>query len=147
MENLSRREAVAAACALAAACAGIGGCRSIESKEKEQPAQITSGTVSLGKASEFPAGTAHLQFLALYGIVVVNDSGMPVAVRPKCTHQGCAVKWTEEQRQFVCPCHGSRFSLLGLPTHGPAQRPLPAVACAEGADGTVTVDLTRLYAM
>ncbi len=147
MDGFSRREALVVIGAAGAMCAGIGGCQSVEQKSQEKPPQITSGTVTLGPASDFPAATVHQGFEDMYGIVVVNDSGMPVAVRPKCTHKGCLVKWTGEERQFVCPCHGSKFSMIGLPTHGPADRPLAAVVCGVTSDGRVTVDLTKLYGM
>lgn len=147
MDGFSRREVLGVMGVAAVSCCGLAGCKSMEEKSEEKPAQVTSGTVTLGPASDFPAGSVHLQFQAQYGIIVVNDSGTPAAIRPKCTHKGCVVAWKDDERQFVCPCHGSEFSILGLPTHGPAERPLPAIACMKAADGTVSVDLTKLYAI
>ena len=148
MDGFSRRQVLSVlGAATAVSCCGAGGCQSTEEKAQEKPAQITSGTVTLGPASGFPAGSVHLQYQALYGIVVVNDSGTPVAIRPKCTHKGCLADWKDDQREFVCPCHGSKLNILGLPTHGPAEKPLAAVSCMKAADGTVSVDLTKLYMM
>jgi nitrite reductase/ring-hydroxylating ferredoxin subunit len=43
-----------------------------------------------------------------------------------CTHQGCLVGSVTD-RQIVCPCHGSRYSIAtGKPVSGPAPSPLPA---------------------
>lgn len=36
-----------------------------------------------------------------------------------CRHKGCIVE--KEGNQFVCPCHGSEYSLEGKVTHGPAE--------------------------
>ena len=148
MEGLTRRDALSAALGVAAA-ASIGsalcGCQLEEKKDK--PPLITSGTVTLGPATDFPAGSISSRFLATYGIYVVNDSGTAIAIRPKCTHMGCTVKWTEDHHDFECPCHGSTFNILGEPTHGPAVRPLAAVACRRDEAGNATVDLSKLYSM
>jgi len=143
MENVSRREVLMTAGA-AAAVACLAGCQS--QKDKEKPPLITSGTVNVGPATDYPAGRANGKFLETYGIIIANESGTRVAIRPKCTHQGCTAKWNEPNHDYECPCHGSKFSLMGLPTKGPATRPLPMVACETLADGTLSVDLTKLYA-
>ncbi|HEY9663325.1 MAG TPA: ubiquinol-cytochrome c reductase iron-sulfur subunit [Allocoleopsis sp.] len=48
-----------------------------------------------------------------------------VAVNPTCTHAGCAVNWTQDQQEFVCPCHSSKFAIDGKVLQGPATAPLP----------------------
>ena len=47
-----------------------------------------------------------------------------VAYAPQCTHLGCAYHWDERNRNFLCPCHTSTFSLDGTVLTGPAPRPL-----------------------
>jgi len=123
---------------------GVGGCASTVEEKK----LITSGVVNLGSASDFPAGTANTKLMNMYGIVVVNASGDPAVVRPKCTHKGCGTiaKWEEDHNEFVCPADKSRFDLVGRVTKEPATRPLPAIRATRQADGTLTVDLTKLYA-
>jgi len=37
--------------------------------------------------------------------------------------------------------------MLGIPVKGPATKPLALVACKTEADGTLTVDLTKLYGL
>ena len=70
-----------------------------------------------------------------------------MAIRPKCTHLGVTVKWDESIRGFECPAHYSKFNMLGVPLMGPAKKSLPLVACKQEADGTLTVDLTKLYGL
>jgi menaquinol-cytochrome c reductase iron-sulfur subunit len=45
-----------------------------------------------------------------------------------CPHLGCSVSWQKTQDEFVCPCHGGRFSGTGKHISGPPPRgmdPLP----------------------
>jgi cytochrome b6-f complex iron-sulfur subunit len=55
-----------------------------------------------------------------------NNSERLIAVNPKCTHQGCDVKWAAGQKQYQCPCHGSNFGADGEVLNGPATKPLAA---------------------
>lgn len=56
--------------------------------------------------------------------VVLNSDGTLTAFSPLCTHLGCAYQWNSQQKQFSCPCHGSKFSLSGKVISGPAPRSL-----------------------
>lgn len=56
---------------------------------------------------------------------IVRGAGDRItAFAPYCTHLGCAYHWQDSERQFQCPCHGSRFSADGRVLGGPAPRPL-----------------------
>lgn len=46
------------------------------------------------------------------------------AMWASCTHLGCEVNYEQEQNQWACPCHGSRYSSDGVPIKGPAVNPL-----------------------
>jgi len=56
--------------------------------------------------------------------VVKMDPHTVVAFTPNCTHLGCAYHWDDQQKNFICPCHTSAFSLDGKVLSGPAPRPL-----------------------
>jgi cytochrome b6-f complex iron-sulfur subunit len=144
--EVSRREVLIISAAGAAAVSLAGSLSGCMAREEKKPL-ITTGTVNIGPAADFPAGAAKTKFVDIYGIVIVNSSGDPLAVRPKCTHMGCIAKWEEEHQEFVCPCHGSRYDLVGRVTNGPAKRPLPAIRADRQPDGTLTVDLGKLYAI
>lgn len=55
-----------------------------------------------------------------------TNSKQLIAVNPKCTHQGCDVKWIAGEKKYDCPCHDSEFSADGKVLKGPATRPLAA---------------------
>ena len=70
-------------------------------------------------------------------VALLQNSNYPVLVNRKatdsfeamsaiCTHQGCLVSdYDSSKQEFVCPCHGSRFSLTGQVDQGPAFYALP----------------------
>lgn len=63
--------------------------------------------------------------------IVVNEEGRRYAINKDeegelhvcsavCPHLGCIVHWNEGERSWDCPCHGSRFDLMGHVIEGPA---------------------------
>lgn len=53
------------------------------------------------------------------------------AIWASCTHLGCEVNYVRDQKQWACPCHGSRYSSEGQPIKGPAVKPLPRAKLRE----------------
>jgi cytochrome b6-f complex iron-sulfur subunit len=68
-----------------------------------------------------------------------------VAVSAVCTHLGCRVNWSDAEKKFRCPCHGSRFSIGGRNEEGPAPRPLERFGIRADAAGRVLVDKGRVF--
>ncbi len=60
--------------------------------------------------------------------VVKESNNQIVAFGPQCTHLACAYHWDTPSDKFVCPCHGSEFSIDGKVLAGPAARPLDRYA-------------------
>jgi menaquinol-cytochrome c reductase iron-sulfur subunit len=56
--------------------------------------------------------------------VVKEADNKIVAFGAQCTHLACAYHWEMESGKFMCPCHGSYFSVEGKVLAGPAPRPL-----------------------
>ena len=51
-----------------------------------------------------------------------------VAYSQKCTHLSCAVYYSAERQQLLCPCHNGVFSVRdGSVIAGPPPRPLPQI--------------------
>jgi menaquinol-cytochrome c reductase iron-sulfur subunit len=93
--------------------------------------------ISLGPLDRFPQGETRL---AVYRNPVSkpwdgDTAEIPCWVRRidsetfqvfaiNCTHLGCPVRWFQESRLFMCPCHGGAFYEDGTHASGPPPRGL-----------------------
>lgn len=93
--------------------------------------------VTLGALNRFPEGETRL---AVFRNPVVKSwdgdtDEIPCWVRRveaesfqvfaiNCTHLGCPVRWFQQSRLFMCPCHGGVFYEDGSHASGPPPRGL-----------------------
>merc|ERR1712187_259741 len=72
-------------------------------------------------------------------LVVTSDNTLEsYGINAVCTHLGCVVPWNSVDKQFQCPCHGSRYDATGKVVRGPAPLSL-ALAHADDVDGKVSL--------
>lgn len=95
-----------------------------------------SGTVKVGPASSYPAGTVKV--FADQRIRMISTPEGVAAISLICTHLGCVV--SENTDGFHCPCHGSKFDHDGHVLAGPAPRSLHWLPISRAADGSLLVD-------
>jgi len=57
----------------------------------------------------------------------VNNNGDKYKLSRKCPHMGCNVDWEKSDKQFICPCHQSKFNLDGSLISGPAKSGLEKI--------------------
>ena len=57
-----------------------------------------------------------------------------IALSAVCTHLGCIVQWKPDQNEFLCPCHGGRFSTDGAVLGGPPPKPLESIPVVVAGD-------------
>ncbi len=82
---------------------------------------------------------AFIQRESMHHIWVIRTSASAVTVfSPICPHLGCSYDWDPRTSRFMCPCHGSIFTLEGTVVGGPAPRPLDTLP-AEIRDGRLFV--------
>ena len=136
-ESASRRAFCVQACQAASvlalgafieACGGGGG--SSPSNVPQLPivsGSLSGNTVQVQIDSSSPlntvGGAAMVRSSA--GIVLVARTGQDTftALTSICTHQTCTISgW--DSGNYVCPCHGSRFTTGGRVVNGPAPAPL-----------------------
>jgi cytochrome b6-f complex iron-sulfur subunit len=79
--------------------------------------------VTAGPVDRFRPGTVTAISRGPFYLACLTD-GSFLALSRTCTHLGCAIPWVEEKKQFICPCHGSRFNLTGEVLTAPAPRAL-----------------------
>lgn len=84
---------------------GFGGIVAVPSKLNE----IKMGEVLPVRDGKFYLTRSEDGLLALYW---------------RCVHLGCTVPWNAAQNKFMCPCHGSVYTITGQNVAGPAPRPL-----------------------
>jgi menaquinol-cytochrome c reductase iron-sulfur subunit len=60
--------------------------------------------------------------------VVKHSSSEATVFSPICPHMGCRSNWHPELKKFVCPCHGSVFSIDGKVEGGPSPRSLDTLS-------------------
>lgn len=85
---------------------------------------IVKNLVKFKKTSiiRIPVPESHGIFFTDDVIIIKKESGVTV-FSSRCTHLGCGIN-KFDNGQFVCPCHGSRYSSEGIVLQGPAVKPL-----------------------
>jgi nitrite reductase/ring-hydroxylating ferredoxin subunit len=138
---VSRRDllrlAVWASGALFVATGALAGLGYVRERTRGSAKQIaTVNDVAPGGALYFkyPGEDDHAILLRL-------DEQNFVAYSGKCTHLSCAVYWSAEHRDLVCPCHDGHFdAATGQPTAGPPQRRLPRITLRQDGDAIIAVE-------
>ena len=84
---------------------------------------------------QIQVGGAHFfTFRGRPAVVLEPKAGEFIALSAVCTHLGCIVKWESDKDEFLCPCHGGRYSPAGQVLSGPPPAPLPTYSVSVAAD-------------
>jgi cytochrome b6-f complex iron-sulfur subunit len=95
-------------------------------KEAVKPATVTTapeGFKVIGSVADLDKNG----YLQTTEVALTKDPTNPqqlIAVNPKCTHQGCTVKWIPGEKKYDCPCHDAEFAADGKVLKGPATKSL-----------------------
>lgn len=79
--------------------------------------RVEKHDVEIGKAHFF-------NYQGRPAVLLQPQVGSYIALSAVCTHLGCIVKWVDERGEFLCPCHGGRFSNDGQVLGGPPPKAL-----------------------
>jgi cytochrome b6-f complex iron-sulfur subunit len=119
---IDRRDFVTRGCGIFAVCLTVplwtllGGCAA-EGKSKE------AGLLTVGLA-DLPLNR-RVRFEHDERAVEIVRTETGVSARSLlCTHQGCNVRWIEDQQIYLCPCHEGKFNAEGQPIYGQPREPL-----------------------
>lgn len=111
--------------------------------------------VRVAKASDVTAEPRRVQVIGderdaftvtkgqiLGSIWIFREGEAMRAMSATCPHLGCSIDLNTDKKSFGCPCHASRFALLGQPESGPSPRAMdPLATRVEG--GWLEVDFRR----
>lgn len=92
------------------------------------PALQQDGGVVEGRAGGYP-----------FPLIVVRLGGALKALSAVCPHLGCTVR--PMPGGFVCPCHGSQFTLSGAVTQGPSLTGLDTLQTQMPSPGILVIPL------
>ena len=146
---VSRREFCACACQSAAliaagtfaACGGNSTSPSSNAPTLSTAPFTVSGrtvTVAVDSGSPLAAVNSAAMVQTPLGTFLVSRTAQETfsALTAVCTHEGCSVTGFSNN-QYVCPCHGSRFTTAGSVANGPATRALQQYT-TQFANGVLT---------
>jgi Rieske Fe-S protein len=95
--------------------------------------QVTTAGTPLANVG----GAAQVESTAGFFLISRTSESAFTVIDGFCTHEGCKITGASST-QFVCPCHGSRYSLSGQVQQGPARANLRQYANTF-ADGVITI--------
>jgi Rieske Fe-S protein len=102
--------------------------------------RFTTGRVDVnvaGTALTAEGGAALVESVAGVYLLARTSANSFTAVEAVCTHEGCTVS-NADGDQYVCPCHGSRYTRSGQVVRGPAVASLRRYTTSF-TDGVVTI--------
>ena len=114
----------------------------------EPPTTFKIGTLDdypSGEADKFGVVSVSEKFMESQRVWIVREKDKLYAIFGKCTHLGCTPKWFPEDRQYKCPCHGSKYYSNGVNFAGPAPRPMDRYGISLLEDGRIKVDKGIIY--
>ena len=94
----------------------------------------------IGRADDIPVWGSKKVIVGGSALLLIRTPKEFKAYSAICTHLGCIVDWSAEQKEIVCPCHAGVFNTEGLPVSGPPPRPLAAYPVSV-IDGKIFVKL------
>jgi len=98
----------------------------------------SAGKVVIPEQDLATGGAKFFEYAGSTAVMVRKQGGDLVALSAVCTHLGCIVQWEKEKQDFLCPCHGGRFSPEGTVVSGPPPKPLARLPFVV-ANGVITV--------
>jgi cytochrome b6-f complex iron-sulfur subunit len=94
------------------------------SKKKDYLTELEIGTVEEFEKVMYKTN----EFNSVPILTLKNPEGKYETFSLQCTHQGCIVKFSEQNKEFQCPCHKGVYNIKGEVIKGPPPAPLKKYA-------------------
>ena len=113
-------------------------------KQEAKPPPPNKGTVNVGKKDKYAKDGVYDEFAKSNRVLVVRHEGKIYAPTATCTHKNAALR--VKDGVITCPNHGSKFSVQGTSTKGPAKGSLYRYALSVDAEGNIIVNKEKQFA-
>ena len=134
--QLNRRELF-----VLAGTAALGCAPSAQNGVSPQPLNLPRGPVDVGTIGDYPRDGVYRQFRDSHGFFLIRRGKRLFAQSAVCTHRACKLRVRGDG--FLCPCHGSTFTIEGRVTRAPARRDLPRFAVERTSENRLIVHTNR----
>src|SRR5262249_15042390 len=134
MPELNRREFVAVA---AAACAACAACGVAVAGEPPPPGAMDKTPVDVGPKSDYAKDGIVDKFAKPKRILIITNEGKIYAPTATCSHKNAVVMLKDNE--LFCRAHGSKYSIQGTPTKGPAKVSLYRYGISVNDKGNIIV--------
>ena len=112
-------------------------------KQEGKPPPPNKGTVNVGKKDKFAKDGVYDEFAKSNRVLIVRHEGKIYAPTATCTHKNAALR--VKDGVITCPNHGSKFSVHGTSTKGPAKGSLYRYALSVDAEGNIIVNKEKQF--
>ena len=137
--------AASTACAACFASAAEAPAAGEDAKKQEgKPPPPNKGTVNVGKTDKYAKDGVSDEFAKSNRVLIVRHEGKIYAPTATCTHKNAALR--VKNGVITCPNHGSKFSVQGTSTKGPAKGSLYRYALSVDAEGNIIVNKEKQFA-
>jgi Rieske Fe-S protein len=100
---------------------------------------ITNAVLLSWKDGKLPGVLENTDEGPLARTQIDDLSGKVNVMSNACAHMGCPVRWSEEEMQILCPCHGGMYDINGELMGGPPPHGLWRYAYQIREDGSIFV--------
>jgi cytochrome b6-f complex iron-sulfur subunit len=131
------------ATATVAAALGLPVLSTLGDPPSTAPAAGAAAPIDAGALGDFSADGVTETFAKTGKFFIIREDGKLYASSSLCTHKRCVL--TFQDNELYCKCHRSEFDLTGVPTAGPAKRPLERYGVTLDDSKHVLVDKSKKF--
>jgi Rieske Fe-S protein len=143
MSEINRRDFVAAAAVTVCGCMLAGEAFADAPKAADTPKASAPTAIDVGTKADYPKDGVTDKWAKSQRILVVRNEGKIYAPTATCTHKNCALK--NKGGDIACGCHGSKYTLMGVPIKGPAKFPLHRYGISIDDKGHLIIDKSKQF--